>query len=374
LKLRFAILLALAAALAGCGQQPSGAGGAAPPEVEVTVLAATESTPRGFATQSTLMVEHETDLLAEEEGRLLEVLVDQGRRVRKGELLARMDDARLRKTVEQDRAEAQRVEVHARQASVLREAAEVELQRQTELRKEGLGSMRDYDRARFNLEAMKQEVEKARFEYEAVRARLEQDEIRLGKLQIRAPYDGIVSRRYAREGQFLPVNERILRVTELRPLLVRFTVPESIRRMAVEGRTVEIKPADEAAGAAMARVIRTGFVVDAASGSVECTAQMLEPLSDAFVPGMSVEVRIPDAPVSSAEKGFLVPHSAVRRTGAGQGSIFIVRGDKLEKRDVRLGAESSAGVRVLSGVSAGDRVVLSAGGNLQDGMLVRIRP
>jgi membrane fusion protein (multidrug efflux system) len=369
-----AILLVLTGMLAGCGQRAPEPAAAPPVEVEVVVLKPEDAAARGYATQSTLMVEREADLLAEEEGRLLEVLVDQGRRVRKGELLVRMDDSRLRKTFEQDRADTRRLEVQSKQAQVIREAAEVELQRQTELRKEGLGSLRDYDRARFNLEAVKQDVEKARFDLERARAKLEEDEIRMGKLQVRAPFDGLVSRRYAREGQYLQLGEKILRVTELRPLLVRFTVPETIRRAAIEGRTVEVKPADPSLGAVNARVIRTAFVVDAASGTVECVALLQEPVPDALVPGIGVEVRIADAQAGEPGAAFVVPFGAVRRTAANEGSVFIVRGDKLEKRNVKLGAEAAGGVRVVGGVAAGDRVVVSAAGNLQEGAAVRVRP
>jgi membrane fusion protein (multidrug efflux system) len=264
--------------------------------------------------------------------------------------------------------------VQAKQAVVLRDAAEVELMRQTELRKEGLGSMRDFDRARFNLEAMKQEVAKAGFELERAKSKLEEDEIRLGRLQIRAPYDGIVSRRYAREGQKLLRDEKILRVTELRPLLVRFTVPEWHRRAAVEGNIVNVVAVDSSAGAARARVVRTGFVVDSASGTVECVAQLQEPVSESWVPGMGVEIRVLLASGGESRVAAVIPRTALRLTGKDQGEVFVVSADKLQKREVKLGAENADGVQVLSGVSAGERVALSPQANWQNGMVVRVRP
>lgn len=379
MRLCKSLLVVLAAvAISACGEQPASTSTAKPEtqalEVRVAIAAPDTSPNQGYVTQSTLMVEHETDLLVEEEGVLVSVTVDQGRRVRKGDLLARLDDSRMHKTVEQDRAEVRMLEVQARQATVLRDAAEVELMRQTELRKEGLGSMRDFDRARFNLEAMKQEVAKAGFELERAKAKLEEDEIRLNRMQIRAPYDGIVSRRYAREGQKLLRDEKILRVTELRPLLVRFTIPEAHRRTAVEGNVINVVAADASAGSSRAKVIRTGFVVDSASGSVECIAQLQEPVSDSWVPGMGVEVRIPLAGGSESRAASVVPRTALRRIGEDKAEVFVVSGDKLEKREVRMGSETSDGVRVLSGISAGERVALSPQANWQSGMAVRVRP
>jgi RND family efflux transporter MFP subunit len=367
------LLLAVLAFLGGCGPsktQGTPAAAEAAPEVEVYLVApADKAGARVHTALSTLAVEREADLLAEEEGNLTEVLADQGQRVSKGQVLARQDDSRVRKELEQDRAEMQRLEAHSREAQVLREAAEVELQRQTELHNEGLGSRRDYDRARFNLEAMRHEVEKARLDYERAKARVEGGELRISRMQFRAPFDGIVARRYARTGQFLLRNEKVLRVTELRPLVVRFTVPERLRGAAETGAAVEVVT-EGAAGTVRARVVRTSYVVDAASGSVECVAQLVEPVPAALVPGMSVEVRVAAGGVPAA---LWVPASAVRRGADGMGEVFAVSGDRLARRVVKLGRETPGGVQVLSGVAPGDRIVARVTDNLQDGMTVRAR-
>lgn len=361
--------------MAGCGaDKPEQAAKAAEvvADVEVYVVPAVDSSAtRPLTVASTLAVEREADLLAQDEGRLMEVMADLGQRVKQGELLAKLDATRLRKQIEQDRAEARTLEAGAKQAEVLRQAAEVELQRQSELRKEGLGSLRDYDRARFNLEAYKIEVVKATAEFDRAKAKAEDDEIRLARMDIRAPFDGIVSRRYARVGQSLLRDEKILRLTELRPLLVRFTVPESARHATQAGAVVEVFPADASSSASKARVVRTSMVVDAASGSLECTAQLVEPIAEGLVPGMAVDVRIPGATPMSA--GPTVPAAALRRSAEDRADIFVVVGDRLQKRSVKTGHETAAGVQVLSGVSGGERIVARLSGQLQDGMAVRIR-
>jgi RND family efflux transporter MFP subunit len=370
------ILTLLALLLAGCsGDAPQQVAGNTPavPEVEVYAVPAAAGAARSPSITTTLSVEREADLLAEEEGRLLEVLADQGQRVKQGQVLARLDDARLRKQLEQDRAEMHSAQARAQLFEVQRQGGEVELQRQSELRKEGLGSLRDYDRARFQLEGLKQEVARAGFDIASAKARVETNELRLSRMQLRAPFDGIVARRYARTGEMLLREARVLRVTELRPLLVRFAVPEAQRSAAREGVMVEVFPVAESAAAARARVLRSGYVVDAASGSVECVAQLQEPVPQTYVPGMAVEVKLPGE-TAETPAAMWVPAAAVRTLAQGNGEVLLVTGDKLSKRVVTLGREANSGIVVLSGIASGDRVVARYSNALQEGATVRTRP
>ncbi len=371
------VALAVAAcALSGCGKgsaEPQAANTAAPWIETIVVSGERVDASQTYSASSSLSVEHEADLLAEDEGRLTEVLADQGQRVRRGQLLARLDDSRLRKQHDEHRAEMQRVEAQAKQTTVMIQAAEVELQRQSELFKEKLGSQRDYDRARFSLEATRQEAEKGKHDWERARARVEADELSISRMALRSPFDGIVSRRYARTGELLLADAKVLRVTELRPLLVRFTVPEPLRQAAQEGAVLEVAPADSNAPGVKARVIRTGYVVDAASGAVECTARLVEPVPDSLVPGMAVEVKIPGAG-GVAQSVAWIPRTAVRRTAGGAGEIFAVQGDKLRKRSVRLGRETESIVQVTGGLNPGEKIAAQFSDKLQDGMAVRVRP
>ena len=372
MKIALGILTVSLGVMAGCGGQSAPNAAGAPPEVEVYVVPARTTTDaKAYVAPSTLTVEHEADILAEENGLLVQVMADLGKRVKRNEILARLDDSQLRKEWEQDRAEMQMLEVQSRETQVLRQAAEVELQRQSELFKEGLGSQRDYDRARFNLEAMKLEVEKARLSHERAKAKVEADEMRLSRMQLRASFDGIVSRRYARVGQTLLRDEKVLRVTELRPLVVRFTVPEALRQDAGIGAQVEVRPAEDGA-AVKARVVRNSYVVDAASGSLECTAQLLEPVPTSLVPGLTVDVKLLGA-TRGAGSSVMIPATAVLRQPGGAAAVLAVSGGRLQKRNVKLGQESTASVQVLSGLAPGDSIVLRASEKLQDGATVRVR-
>lgn len=369
-------LFASLGVLSGCGgQQPPGTTKAAEtqPEIEVRVFRVEVSQPDAYVAPSTLTVEHEADLLAEEQGPLLEVLADEGQRVKRGQPLARLDDSELRKQLDQDQAQMQMLDAEAREANVMRQAMEVELQRQSDLQKYGLGTKRDYDRARFNLEASGQEIEKAQFDYERAKAKVGADQIRLSKMALKAPFDGIISRRYAKVGQMLLRNDKVLRVTELRPLIVHFTVPEALRQSATPGAFLRVRTIDPPGTEIRARVIRTAYVVDAASGMLDCVAQLLEPFPAPLVPGLSVEVRTAGVAGKMATS-VSIPSSAVLRQPDGTAQVFAVAGGRLQLRTVKLGFGTGTSVQVVGGLSPGETIVLYASGELRNGLPVRIHP
>src|SRR5262249_5538213 len=157
------------------------------------------------------------------------------------------------------------------------------------------------------------------------------------------------------------------------PLLVRFTVPESLRSSAQTGSVVEVFPLDQPGDGIRAHVLRTGYVVDAASGSVDCVARLLEPVPARLVPGMSVEVKLAGQAREPAA-ALWIPRTAVRGAADGTAMVFQVKSDRLQQRPVKLGRETLASVQVLGGISAGDKIVAQASEDLREGMAVRVRP
>jgi len=112
--------------------------------------------------------------------------------------------------------------------------------------------------------------------------------------------------------------------------------------------------------------------VDAASGSLECTAQLVEPLPENLVPGMAVDVRLPGAVQGAGD--LVLPAAALRNRTETSAEVFVVQGERLQKRSVKTGRETAAGVQVLSGVAPGERIVARTTDNLKDAMLARVRP
>lgn len=264
---------AVTAAAAGCAEEiRSENSDAAPEEARPrTVYEPPEvETARGFDTN--LYSERDADLynrlMIEETSRggipITAIHVEVGQRVAAGQLLASIEssDARLYVEAAEPRAEI----------------AASNLRRIEELRKTGAVSEVEY--------------ENAVFEARSSRAALEQAQLNLSRTEIRAPFAGVVSRRYVRVGDIVDDETPLFRVTAMSPLRARLLVPESEVGKFPLGAPVEITGSDGATGTA--RVIIVGPTVDPGSGSREVIVELSR--AGDFRPGASVTAKPVEAP------------------------------------------------------------------------------
>jgi membrane fusion protein (multidrug efflux system) len=103
-------------------------------------------------------------------------------------------------------------------------------------------------------------------------------EAELEKTRIRAPFAGLVARRYIRVGQTVLKDERddrCFRISELRPLQVRFLVSEMTARRPRTGEMVNVVPVSDSQRVYPARIVKVSPTVDPASGSYDVTAQLV---------------------------------------------------------------------------------------------------
>jgi multidrug efflux pump subunit AcrA (membrane-fusion protein) len=154
----------------------------------------------------------------------------------------------------------------------------------------GLNSQADLEEAEFRAQGAAYDLEA----WEAVVKRTHADirvlELGLEKMHIRAPFRGIVARRYIRVGQNVLKDDKCFRVSQLAPLQVRFLVPETAARRPQAGDSVNVAPISDSQRVYTARVLKVSPTVDAASGSYDVTAELRgEDLSE-LRPGMSVRV------------------------------------------------------------------------------------
>lgn len=190
--------------------------------------------------------------------------VEVGDRVRTGQLLATLEDSDARLYVSAAEPEA--------------EVAESDLRRIEELRKTGAVSEAEY--------------EQAVYRHRTAAAALEQARLHLSRTEIRAPFSGVVSRRYVRVGDVVDNETPLFRVTDMAPLRARLLVPEEEIESFAIGSPVELTAADGTKGTA--QVIIVGPTADPGSG----TREVIVELSDVgdFRPGASVTARLEDAP------------------------------------------------------------------------------
>lgn len=190
--------------------------------------------------------------------------VELGDRVREGQVLATLEDADARLYVEAAEPKA--------------EVAAANLRRIEELRESGAVSEAEH--------------EAAEFESRTAAAALEQARLNLSRTRIRAPFSGVVSRRYVRVGDVVDDETPLFRVTALAPLRARLLVPEAEIDSFRKGALLRVTAADGARGTA--EVIIVSPTIDAGSGTREVIVQLTE-VGD-FRPGASVTAELMEEP------------------------------------------------------------------------------
>lgn len=182
--------------------------------------------------------------------------VEVGQPVRQGQLLATLEDDDARLYVEAAQPEA--------------EVAAANLRRIEELRKTGVVS--------------EAEREEALYESLTADAALAQAKLNLSRTEVRAPFEGVVSRRYVRVGDVVDEETPMFRVTAMAPLRARLLVPESEVGDFAVGTPVRLSAGDGAEGTA--RVIIVGPTIDPGSGTREVIVELAK--VESFRPGAAV--------------------------------------------------------------------------------------
>jgi membrane fusion protein (multidrug efflux system) len=252
--------------LSGCNQGSSVAAGpvlasspaapaADPPSNLAPASAAAPATGggRAYTTVAPLIVEQQADVVAERDGRITAVKVEIGDHVRRGEVLALLDDrvlqaARAEKAAKVDSLRAQRQTRAAERKS-----------HETDLRR--------------------------------AEAELRAADVQLAQTRVTAPFDGVVGRRSVHEAQGVKKGDALFWITAQAPLRIHFTVPESAMAFFPRGAKLELSTTDYPHLKQPASVFRVSPVVDRASGSIEVIGNLERP-SPLLKPGMSMQVKL----------------------------------------------------------------------------------
>ena len=276
-----------------CSRAPEAAEAAAAPPAQPTAAVsplAAADTP--YTASGPIVVENQVDVAAQREGIVTEILVEPGIRVRKGQLLAKLDDRQVVADLEGARARTASTEADLNNWKAEAKVLESDLQRARKMWDAKLITQEQFEHAQFKAEADQWDVK--RVEQLLINARDTQRslELELEKTQVTAPFDGIVARRYVRAGQTVARDERLIWVTATGPLRVRFTLPSRFVNQIKIGQRVAITVADgNPAVQHPAQVIQMSPVVDPASGTIEVLAELTGAAPD-LRPGMQADVHL----------------------------------------------------------------------------------
>ncbi len=266
----------------------------------------------------------EADVIAKVEGEIRAVLVEEGDDVSEGQVLARLDGDRLRLELNESRARLRKMER--------------DFERNEDLRAKGLLSEGDFEKLKYDLEALRASYNLASLE--------------LDYTQIRAPIDGVISERYIKRGNTIAVGEPLYRVTSFDPLVAYLHVPEREYRQIAAGQPVAIDIDALAGQRIIAAVTRVSPVVDPQTGTFKITIEIRDE-ERRIKPGMFGRMSIVyDRHVNVLQ----VPRSAIIEE-LGSESVFVVEEGKAVRRPVKTGYGESGMIEVTEGLTDEDDVI-----------------
>lgn len=317
---------------------------------------------------ASLSIEGVATVAARRDGAIAQLTVQEGSRVAKGGVLARLSgDEELRTQLRQAELEAERVKVEQSQLEALIRLHRNELERERALATQGLSSPKDVERAEFKFEAATLELSKAKVAFQVAQAKAEEVKVQLQRSIVTAAISGIITRLYIQEGSSVARNDKILEITPASQLQVKFQVPQSERARLARGSIVGISLIDGGDTViASARIRRLQPVADAASNTLGYVADVIA--GKGLQPGLAVNVRVPRS-VSGPD--VLVPQTAfssnseLRRGTAA--TVFVIEGDKCAVRSVWVNGMEGDQVEIGSGLETGDRIILSPPSQLRPG-------
>jgi RND family efflux transporter MFP subunit len=249
------------------------------------------SDPKSFTTTGPLVAEQQADIAAERSGRVVNIAVRIGDRVRKDQVLALLDDRSLRAACESQKARIASAQAQLSAWESEEKTARADLRRADLMRADKIVSEEQWEHAKYRVDETVADVSRFRSEVEGAEADLKAANLQLEQSRIVAPFNGVVGRSSVRPSQEVKAGDVLFWITAESPLQVLFTVPETTMAAFSVGRPLELTTADYPGLRQAARIVRVSPVVDPASGSVQVIGAMVHP-SPKLKPGMSMQVRL----------------------------------------------------------------------------------
>ena len=300
------VLAAVAALcfLAGCNQGSTAAPGpvlasspaapaADPPSNPAAAPTAAPATGEGhgYTTVGPLIVEQQADVVAERDGRITAVKVEIGDHVKRGEVLALLDDRALQATRAEKAAKLDSLRAQIQTWQSEQKSNEADLRRADAMRAEKILDEEDWEHVQYKLAETRTQVTRYKADEAAAQAELRAADVELDQSHVTAPFDGVVGRRSVHEAQGVKKGDALFWITAQAPMRIIFTVPESAMAFFPRGAKLELTTADYPHLKQPASVFRVSPVVDPASGSIEVIGNLEKP-SPLLKPGMSMQVKL----------------------------------------------------------------------------------
>jgi len=320
-----------------------------PPEAVTTIVAKSEEWPATLSAIGTVAAVQGVTVSADLPGIIERIAFDSGKTVQAGEMLVQLD-------TRQEQAQLTAAEAQ-------RDLARLNLDRMTDLYRQGITSQSDFDRSAA--------------EHKQAEARVGEIRATIDRKKIRAPFTGLLGIRQVNLGQYLKGGDPVVPLQSLQPIYVNFTVPQQEVGKARVGGGVRVSFQGMTGSDLAGTISAVDSVVDQATRNVQVQATFAN-ADGRLHPGMFVQAQVV---LGAGSPIVALPASAISYAPYGD-SVFIVEDVKapgggqtyrgVRQQFVKLGGSRGDQVAVVSGVQAGEEIVSSGAFKLRNGAAVRV--
>jgi len=322
----------------GCGDQTPGGGFSMPPMPVEVAKVKQENVADRFDAVGTIEAVEAITVVSEIDASVISLPFEEGSFIKKGELIAQLDDSQLK-------GEVQRTEALLTQSQV------------------------NYNRIKTLVEqkaSALQSLDNAAADLKVAEANLELAKARFNKTRIKAPFSGMVGSRRVSVGAFLRAGEIITELANIDEIRVTLSLPERFLSELKRGSEVMVSTSAYSDHKVKGKVVVIEPVVDPVMRSARVVVRLSNP-GRKFLPGMSANVSVV---LSERPNALTIPSESVFASG-NQSFVFIVKPDSTVARsEITLGTQLPEVVEVVKGLKEGEQVVKAGHQKLFDGAKV----
>ena len=296
----------------------------------------------------------QVDVKTEQPGRLVEAPPREGEWVTRGQVLARLDDTNYRLAQQQARAAVAVAEAGLERARVALQHADRELERARNVQASGGITVKDFQAAEWAARDARAQLRLAEAQLEQARQVLALAEKRLRDCLIRAPISGEVQAHLQNAGIYLDTFATLVRLVDNLQMELEATVPSHELARLRPGQEVRFAVDAFAGETFTGRLLKLAPALTEQSRSIKVRVGVPNP-NRRLKAGMFVRGSIRTGVRRNA---LLLPLAAVLRAADPTGgTVLVVEGGTVRRREVELGLEQGGGVEIVRGLAAADDVV-----------------
>jgi len=310
-------------------------------------------------------------------GKVIEVLIEEGMKVKEGQVVARLDDTNIKTSLDVAQAQLDSAKAALAETQAQLKQAEQEFRRTTELAKNNIASPSDLDRAESDARLLQGRLLRQERDITVAEKQVASWQQQMDDMIIRAPFDGVVTTKDSQPGEMIsPISAGggftrtgIGTIVDMGSLEIEIDVNESYINRVQASQPVEATLDAYPDWNIPCKVIAIIPTADRQKSTVKVRVGF-DHLDPRILPEMGVKVAFRETGGAVASHDVTVPKSALRNQD-GHDLVFVLQNGHAERRAVSVGSAQDDEVVIKAGVSAGEKVIVDSPPGLADGVAAK---